>query len=380
MRVGGADEVASSARTLGHRQAMVLRALVAAFVGRAAPVGSRDLSHLLPEPLSPASIRNTLAELHRLGLIDKAHASAGRVPTAAGLRLFIDVLLEPAHLGPHHQRLLDRAFDGVAAQDALRHASQLLSEQTRQLGFVLAPRVEQLPLRSIHLVPVAAGRVLAILVPRQGGLVERVIEGVPPISPRDLEQVQQLLSERIDGRTLVTLRRSLEAEQRSLRGEADALLHRAWALGLEACRAQPAPSEDDLLIATRLALLDQPEFADPQRLRALFAAIETNEQLLELVRRLASDDTGAPVVGLSVSLGAELGDPGLRECALVVMPYGAATPSVAEVEAGAGDAEQGGPDAARGVLGVIGPQRMDYGRVIPLVQYCSDLVTRTLLA
>jgi heat-inducible transcriptional repressor len=345
---------------LSERQAMVLRALVAVYVGQAGPVASHTLSLLMPTPLSSASIRNTLAELHEAGLIDKAHASAGRVPTELGLRVFIDDLLELADLGPHHQRLLDRAFEGVDAAETPRHASHLLSEYTRQLGFVVVPRVEHQRLRTLHLVPVSSERVLVVLITENGGVIERIIEEVEPTPRRDLERIGRLLSERVSGRTLVGLRELLESERQGLRGEADDLLRRVWALGLSACQTQ---NDEDLVIATRLALLDQPEFSDPGRIRGLFAALETNQRLLDLLRQIAQADRGETRVGLSMSLGTELGEPSLRDCVLMAVPYGM-------------PAENG----ALGVLGVIGPQRMDYGRVIPLVHYCSELVTRKLLA
>jgi len=362
----------ASETELTERQAMVLRALVSAYVGHAGPVGSKALSHLMPTSLSPASIRNTLGELHDLGLIDKAHASAGRVPTSIGLRVFVDDLLEVGDLGPHHQRLLEREFDGLKVGDAPRQASHLLSEHTRQLGFVVAPRVEVLRLRSVHLVPVAQGRILAVLVAENGAVIERLIEDVAPISPRELERVQALLTERVGGRTLKGLRRVLESEQQRIRGEADDLLRRAVRMGLQACQTSSGGMAEDLVIATRLALLDQPEFSDPDRIRGLFSTLETNEQLLDLLRQIAgADETGERGVGMSMSLGAELGEPSLRDCALIAIPYGAATDGAL-----ADDGDEA--SEALGVLGVIGPQRMDYGRVIPLVQYCSDLVTRKL--
>lgn len=367
---------AGAAADLTERQARVLRALVAAYIGQARPVASTALSHLMPSPLSPASVRNTLAELHELGLIDKAHASAGRVPTALGLRVFVDHLLELGDLGPHHQRLIDREFDGLEAGETPRQASHLLSEHTGQLGFVVAPRVEQLRLRTVHLVPVAAGRILAVLVAENGGVIERLIDDMDPLSPRELERVRNHLAERIEGRSLVGLRRLLEAERESLRGEADELVCRAWALGLRACETSNAVGADDLVIATRLALLDQPEFADPERIRGLFAALETNERLLSLLRQMAEAggamDT-ASGVGLAMSLGVELGEPSLRDCALIAMPYGADG-------AAGGHGESADQTSPLGVLGVIGPQRMDYARVIPLVHYCSEIVTRKLLA
>jgi heat-inducible transcriptional repressor len=352
-----------------ERQAMVLRALVSAYIGQAGPVASTALSHLTSKPLSPASIRNTLGELHEAGLIDKAHASAGRVPTSDGLRLYVDHLLELGDLGPHQQRLLDREFEGFDAGETPKQASQLLSDHTRQLGFVVAPRVEHLRLRTIHLVPVAERRVLAVLVAENGGMIERVIDVAVPISRRELEKVREHLAERIEGRTLVGLRRFLEDERVRLRGEADDLMRRSWSLGLRACEVSNVSVEEDLVVATRLALLDQPEFSDPERIRGLFGALETNQRLLELLQRIAQADRGEMGVGLSMSLGAELGEPSLRDCVLVAVPYGATGVS--------GEPDEGIP---LGVLGVIGPQRMDYGRVIPLVHYCSEIVTRKLLA
>jgi heat-inducible transcriptional repressor len=350
---------------LTERQAMVLRALVAAYVGQAGPVASQTLSVLIPTPLSSASIRNTLVELDEAGLIAKAHASAGRVPTELGLRVFIDHLLELVDIGPHHRRLLDRALDGVDAAETPRHASHLLSEYTRQLGFVVAPRVDHQRLRTLHLVPVSAERVLVVMITENGGVIERIIDEVDPIPLRDLERIGSLLSERVMGRTLLGLRRLLESERQRLRGEADDLMKRVWALGLSACVPQ---DDEDLVVASRLALLDQPEFSDPGRVRGLFSALETNQRLLDLLRQIAHAEDGETRVGLSMSLGTELGEPALRDCILMAVPYG--------VPDGAADRAS----TESGVLGVIGPQRMDYGRVIPLVSYCGELVTRKFLA
>lgn len=356
------------AGALTERQAMVLRALVSAYIGQSGPVGSKTLTHLMPARLSAASIRNTLAQLHELGLIDKAHASAGRSPTALGLQVFVEELLEVADIGSHQRRLLDRALADVDAAETPRQASHLLSEHTRQLGFVVAPRVERLRLRSIHLVGVSPERVLIVLVTENGAVIQRSIAQSEPLGVRELEQIGAILAERVRGRTLEGLRELLERERIALRGEADQLMRRAWTLGLGACEGEPLGWSEDLVIATRLTLLDQPEFSDPERIRGLFAALETNERLLELLRQLAAAEpsgagAGGTGVALAVSLGADLAEPGLRDCALIAVPYGTATPK-----------------ETLGVLGVIGPQRMDYGRVIPLVRYCSELVTRKLLA
>jgi heat-inducible transcriptional repressor len=137
---------------LTERQGAVLRAVMAAYVGEAAPVGSRTVSHLLPVKLSSASIRNTMAELSVLGLIEKPHASSGRVPTECGLRFFLDELLDPAELALYQRCTLDRSFEGVEAEEVVHLASQLLSDHTRQLGFVVVPRLERVVLRHVTLV------------------------------------------------------------------------------------------------------------------------------------------------------------------------------------------------------------------------------------
>ena len=379
---------------LSERQAKVLRALVTSYVEHAGPVALGTISQRMPTSLSPACIRNTLAELHTAGLIDKPHASAGRVPTPLGMRVFIDHLLDLSDLGAKQQRILDRALDGVDAAHTPRHTSHLLSEHTRQLGFVMAPRVEYLRMRSVHLVTVAERRILAVLVAENGGVIQRVFDHPERLSARELDRTAALLAKRLAGRTLNGLRRLLEDERERLRGEADQWLRRVWALGLRACDGS---DEDDLVIATRIALLDQPEFSDPERIRGLFAALETNHELLGLLRELARADTGNAQVELSMSLGQALGEPSLRDCALVAVPYGH-LPSgdrrrdCPESRSGRMDPLQrpglrgeraegrSARDGSLGVLGVIGPQRMDYGRVIPLVSYCAELVTRKLLA
>jgi heat-inducible transcriptional repressor len=237
--------------------------------------------------------------------------------------------------------------------------------------------------------------VLAVLVAENGGIIERIIEDVGPISTRELEHVREHLAERIEGRTLIGLRSLLELEREELWGEADGLMRKAWSLGLRACEVSNASVVEDLVIATRLALLDQPEFSDPERIRGLFAALETNQRLLDLLRQIARTDSEEVGIGLSMSLGTELGEPSLRDCVLIAVPYGSVVRRTVSVggsstgdshaASGISASRKGASDEsphseALGVLGVIGPQRMDYGRVIPLVHYCSELVTRKLLA
>jgi heat-inducible transcriptional repressor len=334
---------------LSDRQAAVLRAVVTGYVADAAPVGSRTIAHLLLEPLSPASVRNTLAELTELGLVEKPHTSAGRVPTERGLRLFVDRLLDPDSLASYEKHAIAVDLEEAGADTVVRVASQLLSAHTRQLGFVVAPRLDRLVLRHLSLVRLSAERLLVVLVSQAGDAHRRVIAADPDLTQRDLDRIAPILSARVAGRTLWEVRDSLAHETRAIRREARRLLVRVAALGTRLGESDAG----HLVIASRLALLDQPEFHDPRRVRELFEALETQERLLDVLDDLLEGR------GASVVFGEETGEPGLRRCALVAARYG----------------DSGAP---LGTLGVIGPSRMDYRRVIPLVEYLSEVITRKL--
>ncbi len=342
---------------LNDRQARVMRAVVGAYVGAAAPVGSKTIANLLSTRLSSASIRNTMSELAELGLIEKPHSSAGRVPTEAGLRLFVDHLLTPRGVAPEQQRRLRHDFEEADLDGAMKVVSQFLSDNTQQLGFVLLPRLERVRLRHISLIRMSVDRVMVVLVTESGRTFHRVVEDNECGPQPELDRIAPLLNDRIVGRTLNEVRENMAVEATQLSAQAGSLLARAVVLGQRSLEAAPELDEpSDLVVATRLALLDQPEFHDTSRLRDLFAAMEDNEKLASLLEGLLEAQ------GVHVSLGDELAEPGLQHCALVSSPYGF----------GAGTCESG--PGAQGLVGVIGPSRMDYPRVIPLVGLCSRMV------
>jgi len=350
-------ETGCDSHELSERQAIVLRAIVQAYVGEAAPIGSQTLTHLLPIQISSASVRATLAELAGMGLVEKPHTSSGRIPTERGLRVFVDRLLDPkrldaSNLASYDVRNISYSFDEAEADSLVKVASRLLSECTRQLGFVVAPRLEHIVLSRISLVRLSSERVLVLLVSKNGGVQRRVIAGDGEWDQRELDRTAALLSDRAAGHTLLEVRAALVEEAERLRDRADQLLTRALALG---SRALAANDDVDLVIGTRLALLDQPEFHDPQRIRDLFAALETKARLLEILDQMLDSS------GVCVAFGDEVGEPGLHRCALVASHYGSA-------------------EAPLGMLGVIGPVRMDYGRVIPVVDYLSQAITGRLVA
>jgi heat-inducible transcriptional repressor len=349
---------------------MVLRAVVTVYVAEAAPASSATVSHLLPVALSSASIRNTMADLAALGLIEKPHASAGRVPTETGLRLFVEQLLHPRQLPDFDRRSLSNECEEVTGEAVARWVSQQLSERTHQLGFVVAPRVERVPMRHVSFVRVARDKLLAVLVPEAGSIQQRVIDDRGSDDQGELDAVAARLNERLPGRTLGEMRALLEKELSDLRSEARSVYFRAADLGLRAF-AVVASEPADLVITTRSALLSQPEFNDPDRTRAIFEAVETNQRLVDVIGRVLEDEGD----DVSVCLGEDLEELGLRDCAMVAVSYGQGTRSVSPSDRRAGGVKD---HKALGALGVIGPNRMDYGRVIPLVSYCSWLVTRKL--
>ncbi len=338
---------------LSDRQARVMRAVVAAYVGAAAPVGSATISGLLATPLSSASIRNTMSELTELGLIEQPHSSSGRIPTEMGLRLFVDHLLHPSEVAVEQQRRLRHSFGDADLDGAMHFVSQFLSDSTRQLGFVMLPRLDRVRLQHISLIRLSSERILVVLVTRSGRTFRHDLEDRNSGAQRELDRMASVLNERIIGRTLVEVRDAMAEEAVLLRNQAGSLLARAVNLGQRALElTREAEQPMDLVVATRLALLDQPEFNDTDRLRDLFSAIEDNEKLMVLMEGLLSSG------GVRVALGEELSEPGLRHCALVSSPYGVS----------------GSDTEAQGLVGVIGPSRMDYPRIIPLVSYCSQLV------
>jgi heat-inducible transcriptional repressor len=346
-------ETAPAKSSLSERQQAVLRAVVMAYLGDAAPIGSANLARLLPVTLSPASIRTTLGELGALGLLKQRHASSGRVPSERGLRLFVDELRGRGELPPAEMRSIASSLADAEGDGAVHVASQLLSERAGQLGFVVAPRLDRVVLRHVSLVRLASDRLLVVLVSQAGVAHRRVIPDDGSGDQAELDRIAAGLSERAAGRTLSEVHERLAQEAKELRRHASRLFSRLIEVGLRALSAQPAPT--DVVIESRLALLAQADFQDPRRIRDVLAAVETKERLLELLDKMLDGDE------VSVAFGEELEEPALHDCALVASRYG-------------------GPGAPLGVLGVIGPSRMNYARVIPLVRYLSEVITGKLCA
>lgn len=307
------------------------------------------LASTLPVHLSSATVRNILSELMELGLVEQPHTSAGRVPTERGLRVFVDELLDQRSLGDYERRTVARELQDADTEESMHLASQLLSESTHQLGFVVSPRLDRVRLRHASLIRLSSERVLVVLVSHTGVTYRRVIEVQQPREQTELDRIAATLNRLLDGNNLVEVRARLDEQVRALRSRARHLAEAA--LDVMARLLARAPTRDGgLVIATHFMLFDQPEFRDPERLRTLLEAIETGENLVEFL------DGVLDRPGVAVAIGDELGEPALAQCAVVSAAYGRG-------------------DAPLGLVGVLGPRRMDYARVIPMVDYFSELVS-----
>lgn len=328
---------------LQARERDILFAVIEEYVESAQPVASRQVAARPGVRLGPASVRACMAELTELGLLTQPHVSAGRVPTEPAFRIYVDALLErrPRTLEPPAGPSHPLAGPVADLETALRRAADYLARATGQLAFYLGPVAERMRVARIQFVRVSSERVMAVLVSPGREVHTRLFEESETDS-RTLERISVRLSELVGGLTLADARSRLVAAIENERALGDALWRSVFVLGWEGL-AHSEPTR--LYVGDRNGLLLQPEFTDVERLRELFAAIDEKERMLRLLDQALTAE-------LSVALGAELADPAVRECALVAASLGGSPP--------------------RAGLGVIGPVRMRYDRVIPAVRYVSE--------
>ena len=339
---------AGDATGLDPRSRQLLRTLIGRYIRDGEPVGSQTLARHAGLDVSPATIRNILSDLEDVGLLSAAHASAGRVPTPQGYRVFVDSLL---HVKPLREaelaRLRSEIAGGQGTQSLLGSASELLSAMTHFVGVVSAPRREQFAFRHIDFVPLDAQRVLAILVFADNDVQNRIIQTRRAFDAPELERVSNYLNDHFAGRPVSEIRSRLLAELRDARDEMELLLESSVELAEQAL-ASPADSEQ-VVLAGQNRLIGVQDLSDLDRLRELFDAFARKREILQLLERTIQAQ------GVRIFIGEETGLAPLEGMSLVTAPYAA-----------------GGQ--VLGVLGVIGPSRMAYDRVIPVVQAAADVL------
>ncbi|HVV28918.1 MAG TPA: heat-inducible transcriptional repressor HrcA [Rhizomicrobium sp.] len=334
---------------LAERPREVFRHLVETFLASGEPVGSRTLSQLLPHSLSPASIRNVMADLEAMGLLYAPHTSAGRVPTEKGLRLFVDGLLEVGELAPDERVAIEARMSGSGRhiEDVLTQATQSLAGLSRCAGLVVTAK-QDAALKHVEFVSVAPGRALVIMVSEDGQVENRVIETPPGLPVSALWEASNYLGARLRGRTLDDARAEILAELDSDKLELDTLTAKLVAEGL----ATLAGPEKVLIVRGTSHLLDSQ--ADLERIRTLFDDIERKADLIRLLELAREGD------GVRIFIGSENRLFSLSGSSIVAAPYANAAGKIV------------------GVIGVLGPTRLNYGRIIPMVDYTAKVVGRLL--
>ncbi|MEO7068181.1 MAG: heat-inducible transcriptional repressor HrcA [Rhodanobacter sp.] len=339
---------------LDARARRLLRTLIAQYLIDGEPVGSRTLSRSSGLAVSPATIRNIMADLEDAGLVASPHTSAGRIPTPRGLRLFVDSLIELQPLPPDEMVRLrsELPLGPTTTLDLLGNVSTLLSAMTHFAGVVTVPGQAEFPLRHIDFVPLPDARVLVILVFTDNRVQNRIVQLAKGLDSRELEQAANYLNSQFAGLRVDDIRMRLLAELH----EASSELNRLLASTVELATASFAPqagSRNDVLVSGQTNLMAYSELSDLQRLRELFDAFQKKNELLQLMEVCAR----AP--GVRLFIGEESGFTALDGCSVVTASYG--------VEG-----------RVLGAIGVIGPTRMAYERVIPVVQATAGLLSDAL--
>lgn len=331
-----------------ERAQHLLRVLVQRYIREGQPVGSRTLSRDSGLELSAATIRNVMMDLEEMGLVGSPHTSAGRVPTPRGFRFFVDSLLQvkpvsSSHLNRLHQRISEEAGD---QQALLTSTSNLLSALTHMAGVVTTPRQSHASLRQIEFLPLSDRRVLAIMVINAHEVQNRILQLDRSYSAEELVRAANYLNEKFAGRELSQVREAIVAELASTREEMNQLMIDAINL---AQRAFTEGAGDDFVVAGETNLMGFAELGSVDKLKRLFEAFNAKRGILGLL------DKAVSAQGVQIFIGEESGYSVLDACSVVAAPYTV-------------------DDQVVGVLGVIGPTRMEYEKVIPIVDVTAKIL------
>ena len=340
---------------LNQRSREVLRLVVEAYVETGEPIGSRSLSRQLDMSLSAATIRNVMAEMEESGLLYAPHTSAGRMPTDAGLQLFVDGILEVGNLAKEERQRIEVqcAASGHTLNQVLEEASSLLSGLSNYAGLVVSPKRE-VALKHIEFVSLGPGRALVVIVSQDGMVENRIIDLPVGLPASTLIEASNFFSTHVVGRTLSEAQTVIATEIAAERAELDALTRSVVEAGL-ATWSDGASGDGVLIIRGQAKLLDDVKgMVDLERIRALFQKLDKQESLLRMIE--ATD--GAE--GVQIFIGAENALFALAGCSVIIAPFSNSEEQIV------------------GAIGVVGPARMNYARIIPMVDYTAKIINRVI--
>lgn len=333
---------------LNERAQHLLKTLVERYIRDGQPIGSRALARESGLDLSPATVRNVMADLEEMGLLRSPHTSAGRIPTASGYRLFVDTLLKVEPLNMDQVKDLESHFAVTQSPSMLiETASSLLSSITHLAGIVMLPRQEHARLRQVEYLSLSERQVLAILVVNDREVQNRIIHTERRYTASELERAANYINSLCAGKDLYSVRETLLDEIKSAREQMNTMMMAAIEMADKAFDNRPPL--DDFLVAGQTNLMEYGELSDVEKLRQLFEAFNRKRDILHLL------DQSLKASGVQIFIGEESGYEVLDECSVVTSPY----QSEGEIV---------------GVVGVIGPTRMAYDRVIPIVDLTARLL------
>lgn len=339
--------------TLDTRAREIFRRIVDSYLATGDPVGSRHLSRILPISLSPASVRNVMQDLEELGLVYAPHTSAGRMPTELGLRFFVDALLELGDVAAADRGRIDAevtaAAKGGRIEGALAEASSLLSDLARGAGVVLTTK-DNARLKQIEFVRLDPQKALAVLVAEDGAVENRIVDIPTGMPASSLVEASNYLNARLRGRTLGETRAEIEAARVDAQRELDDLTARLVDAGLAFWSGAEQTSQQ-LIVRGQANLLEDPNARDDlERIRRLFSDLETKTDVIELLHRAEGGD------GVRIFIGSENKLFSLSGSSMIAAPL------------------RNGERRIAGVLGVIGPTRLNYARIVPVVEYTARVL------
>ncbi len=336
---------------LGERARQVLQAVIFEYIVTAEPVGSRQVAKKYALGLSPATIRNTMADLEEMGYLTHPHTSAGRMPTDKAYRFYVDSLGGVAQLGRPEAMRLQRQVAAPRSEidELMESTSAQLSTLSHYAAVILAPPLRQTRLERIDLIPVEGDRALVVLATETGWGTSRILTLEETISPAELHEVARILTDRYGGLSFQEIRARLT--DTAVPADAERIERLSTLL---ARKVFASLWDKNLFYSGAMNILDQPEFADISAMKAILRTFEEKHQLIELLTARATTEDGVQVV-----IGSEMPYQEMQETSLVAASY-----------------KYG--DRVLGVLGVVGPRRMPYAKIVPLVDYTARLVSRRL--
>jgi heat-inducible transcriptional repressor len=337
------DELDSRARD-------VLQEIIVQHVSTGEAISSRSLARSGRFTLSPASLRNVMADLEDHGYLQQPHTSAGRVPTDRGYRFFIDHLMRSRSLSSRDREAIDdQVRNANEIDEVLQLASRLLSNMSDQVGVVFMPNLLQFSVRSMDFVLVAENKIMCIMVGTNGVVVNKVIESLLSFTRDELEKISRYITTEFSGLTLDVIRRRLVRMTEEERTANDSMMQKTISLGIEAVD-DVAPVEHELYVEGTTSMLMKPEYSDAASLRKTMLALQERQKLIELLNSCLTAD------GLQILIGSETDFTQVHNFSLVARRYGSHAPL--------------------GMVGIIGPMRMEYARMAPLVDYLSRALSR----